>query len=150
MRKEITDGNHTVVESIEFFTWCSSWEDEWEMTCNGGEVPSWLDIELIDGEEGGEFNGIVTARVTAEPLPQGLDYREAVVRFENMADHRDYKFMQGQKGGQIDPPEITIAFVNAIINLILNGEYDLQHDLDEDGAVNIADINAAIDYILNH
>jgi len=37
--------------------------------------------------------------VTAEPLPAGVAYREAVVRFEFPGAYIDYKFMQGEPGG---------------------------------------------------
>ena len=48
--------------------------------------------------------------------------------------------------------EITIADVNAIINVILNGTTDAdllrRADVNSDGEVNIADVNAVISLIL--
>lgn len=45
---------------------------------------------------------------------------------------------------------VNIADVNAIINFILSGDSDRAGDVNGDGAVNIADINAVINLILNH
>ena len=54
--------------------------------------------------EDGEFTGYVTAEVTATPLPEGTDYREAVIRFEISGDYKDYKFMQGVNNPGPDVP----------------------------------------------
>jgi len=45
--------------------------------------------------------------------------------------------------------EVSIADVNAIIDFILSSTYDLQADVNNDGEVTIADVNAVIDIILN-
>ena len=44
--------------------------------------------------------------------------------------------------------EVNIADVNAIINMILNDEPDLRGDVNNDGEINIADVNAVIEVIL--
>ena len=44
--------------------------------------------------------------------------------------------------------EVNIADVNAIINMILNDEPDLKGDVNNDGEINIADVNAVIEVIL--
>lgn len=44
--------------------------------------------------------------------------------------------------------EVTIADVNAVIDLILAGEYLIDADVNADGEVTIADVNAVIDIIL--
>jgi len=140
-------------KEIEFKAYTPSCDDEWTITCRGEEIPEWLEIELVDGVEYGEFNNIVTARVTASPLPPGLKYREAVVRFEIPGAYQDYRFIQGIN---VIPPypcgppdgEITIADVNCLIHLILVGKYDECVDVNSDGEITIADVNALIDYIL--
>ena len=139
-------GDHTS-HSIEFWSWEPSADDAWWITCNGDEVPDWLTIELTDIEENGEFTGLVNAEVYAEPLPEGIDYREAVVRFEYPGAYLDYKFMQGEK--VIPKPiflpdvngdgEVTIADLNYLIYLILT---------DQAGDANIATVNMLIQYIL--
>ena len=45
--------------------------------------------------------------------------------------------------------EVNIADVNAVIDIILNGSENSSGDVNGDGEINIADINAVIDIILN-
>ena len=144
-----------VTESIEFFAYMPSVDEGWTLTCNGDDVPDWLSIELTDGEEDGEFNGNVNAKVVAEPLPAGVPYREAVVRFEFPGAYLDYTFKQGTEPDYniFDvnrDHEVNIADVNYLINMILSGDQSSVGDVNLDHEVNIADVNALIDYILNH
>jgi hypothetical protein len=44
--------------------------------------------------------------------------------------------------------EVNIADVNAVIDAILAGWNDMPHDVNGDGEVNIADVNAVIDVIM--
>ena len=46
--------------------------------------------------------------------------------------------------------EVNIADVNAVINIILNGSENPSGDVNGDGEINIADINAIINIILNN
>jgi len=143
-----------VTRSIDFFSWVPSVDEGWTLTCNGDDVPEWLSIELTDGEEDGEFNNRVLAEVVAEPLPEGVAYREAVVRFEFPGAYLDYKFMQGEKPiyNIFDinrDNEVNIGDVNVLIDMILNSDQNTVGDCNQDGEVNIADVNALIDYILN-
>lgn len=46
--------------------------------------------------------------------------------------------------------EINIADVNALIDIILSGTSNLTGDVNGDGEINIADVNAVIDIILSH
>ena len=147
-------GSYTT-RSIEFWAWTPSADDAWYISCNDEEVPDWLSIELTDQMKNGEFTGLVNAEVVAEPLPAGVSYREAIVRFEFPGAYIDYKFMQGQ-GGPVPVPgdvnqdgEVTIADVNALIDMILSGELEMIGDVNGDGEVTIADVNAVIDIILS-
>ena len=45
--------------------------------------------------------------------------------------------------------EVTIADVNAVIDMILAGDVDSAGDVNGDGEVGIADVNAVIDIILS-
>ncbi len=45
--------------------------------------------------------------------------------------------------------EVSIADVNAVIDMILSGNLSLNGDANGDGEVSIADVNAVIDIILN-
>ena len=152
LEKTFEYSDTTVVsEGIEFFATYPS--DEWMLKYNGLEdnLPSWLTIKLND--EGTYPTGTaVTAEVTAEPLPDGVKGREAVIRFETPGAYIDYKFMQGEVAGLVGDVNgdglVNISDVNAVINMILAGTYDASGDINGDGSVNIGDINALIAIIL--
>ena len=55
----------------------------------------------------------------------------------------------GVKGDVNGDGEVNIADVNAVIDLILTGRVSAAGDVNGDGEVNIADINSIIDIILN-
>ena len=134
-----------ITSGIEFFSWVESADDGWTLTCNGGDVPDWLNIELTDGEEDGEFNYHVNAAVVAEPLPQGMHYREAVVRFGFPGAYKDYKFMQREheyvfRYDMNGDGEVSIADLDDLLDLIIR----------EVGDFNVTHVNALIDYILTH
>ncbi len=144
------------IEGIDFRSWIPSQDGDWKVDCDGKEVPEWLDIELADIEDNDEnIDYFVKARVTAQPLPDGIDYREAIVRFAIPGDYKDFKFMQGEKNGDItgdvnDDREVNIADVNCLIDIILGHEniYGDRADVNGDGEINIADVNLVIDLIL--
>ena len=145
----------STTRSIEFRSWTPSADDAWLMTCNGDDVPDWLTIELTDIEQDGEFSGLVNAEVYADPLPEGVAYREAIVRFEFPGAYLDYKFMQGEIVPPINPCtgpivdyELNIADINYLIFLMIEGMYDNCYDANGDGELTIADVNAMIDLIL--
>jgi hypothetical protein len=46
--------------------------------------------------------------------------------------------------------EVNIADVNAVIDVILSNGHDMDADVNGDHEVNIADVNAVIDMILSH
>lgn len=142
----------STTRSIEFYSLTPSADNGWTVTCRGEEIPEWLDIELIDGEKFGKFNDLITAKVVAEPIPEGVSYREAVVRFEIPGAYINYKFIQD--GGHLPNPcidedgELNIGDLNYLIHLILSEMYDNCYDVNEDGELGLADINALIDLII--
>ena len=156
------NGETCQVEGIDFFSWVPSVDGDWELTCNGGdELPDWLDIQLedVDGNETSGWD--VHADVTAQPLPEGVAYREAIVRFGIPGDCIEYKFMQGLSGpipprpivrGDADGNgEVNIADVNFVVNLILSGgssQWNEGVDVDGDYEITIADINYIVQIIL--
>ena len=151
------DEDETIVtRSIEFFSYMPSVDEGWTLTCNGDDVPEWLSIELTDGEDAnGEFDNSVLAEVTAEPLPDGVAYREAVVRFGFPGAFLDYTFKQGtpsdyKKGDVNGDGDVNIGDINALISIILGGEDNTngRSDVNGDTDVNIGDINAVIAIIL--
>ena len=57
-------------------------------------------------------------------------------------------YLNGIEGDVNGDGEVNIADVNAIIDYILSGNMDAKGDVNGDGEVNIADVNAVIDIIL--
>lgn len=92
-------GDETVT-GIDFKSYVPSIDGDWHVYgVNQDELPEWLEISLVDGVEDGDYNGIVTAHVVADPLPEGLDNREAAVRFEFPGAYLDYTFKQEKSAG---------------------------------------------------
>ncbi len=122
--------------------WFVTWNDE-------EELPDWLHLELVDLQVGEAFS-YVAATASADPLPAGVTYREAKIRFEIPGDYIYYTFKQGEanpydvnKDG-----EVNVADVNTLIDFILSGSG--VHDCNGDGEMTIADINDLIEYIMTH
>ena len=107
MQKSLTDdeGRDITMSGIEVAAWTPSTSGQWTITCNGEPLPDWLEVSLTDrADENGNFNYQVNAQVKANPLPAGMNYREALVRFEYPGAYLDYLFMQGIKPA----PDVTI------------------------------------------
>ena len=151
-----SDGSSLVTESISLLSWYPSADGDWTLTCNGSDdLPEWLNIELEDRDEGW-FGAIVNVTVDAEPLPEDVPYREAIIRFEIPGDYIDYLFYQGE---YVEPEipedvngdgEVTVADINVVIDAILKDEFKANCDVNGDGEITIADINRIINYILSH
>lgn len=131
-----------------FYSWTSCEDEGWTVTCQGEEPPEWLNIELHDCLYNGEFDNTVGAWVVADPLPNGVSYREAVVRFECPGAYIDYMFIQGEMIDPINPPEPPFIMINKIIDLIIKGDYESKYDVDGNGEINITDLNLVVDYAL--
>ncbi|MBQ9556433.1 MAG: dockerin type I repeat-containing protein [Muribaculaceae bacterium] len=155
---ELEDGTYTL-DGISFYSWTPSEDGDWLLTWNGvDELPDWLDIELEDVEGAEDEGWEVHAAVTADPLPEGLAYREATIRFEIPGDFIEYKFMQGTKpdftrGDVNGDGDLGLADINALIDIILGGSADddmmLRADVDSDGEIGIGDVSALIDLLLS-
>lgn len=85
------------MDYVSFYSSNSS--EEWDLSCNGADVPEWLTIELTDAMESGEFSGEVRAKATAAALPEGVAYREAKVKFHILGDYQEFLFTQGEPNG---------------------------------------------------
>lgn len=151
-----SDGSSLVTESISLLSWFPSADGDWTLTCNGSDdLPEWLNIELEDRDEGW-FGAIVNVTVDAEPLPEDVPYREAIIRFEIPGDYIDYLFYQGEYVEPVIPEdvngdgEVTVADINVVIDAILKDEFKANCDVNGDGEITIADINRIINYILSH
>jgi len=121
MTKEFVYSDTTIVaESIEFYSWTPSADGDWMLTYNGSdELPEWLNIELEDLEDYEGYGWLVNAKVTADPLPEGVTYRSAVIRFEIPGDFIEYKFRQGESGG------IEETLIDNDDNAVPVGYYDV-------------------------
>ena len=58
-------------------------------------VPSWLGLDFED-QTGSGVGYSVNAIFNVEPLPEGVDYREATIRFAYPGAYLDYKVTQNQ------------------------------------------------------
>lgn len=54
------------------------------------------------------------------------------------------------KGDVNGDGEVNIADINAVIDMILSGSFEINGDVNADGEINIADINAVINQILTN
>lgn len=135
MEKDLGDG--TTTRSIEFYSSVPSEYENWNLH----HVPDWLHIQLTDDTDQGEFTGLVNAEVNADPLPEGMNYREAVIRFDIYGDHLDYKFMQGEGS---NPGDVNYYIVgsepfgnwhtNAGVKMSLNNDGTYSYTATIDGA----------------
>ena len=146
--------------SVEIYT--ASAAEDFEFTlADGSELPNWLKVEAVDKttEEEPEFSGLTNMVATAEALPEGVKYREAIVKLHIPGAILHYKFTQGEyvpepevKGDVNGDGVVDIADVNCAINVILGSEtaekYEGRADVNGDGAVDIADVNEIINIIL--
>lgn len=91
------DGTIITADAIVYLS--SNPSEDWEVTSDGGEsLPDWLHIVLSDdGADGDYYN--IKVYVTADPLPDDVDYRSALVRFSIPGDYSEYKFRQGWSDG---------------------------------------------------
>lgn len=148
-------GNETV-SGIKFLAWTPSESGEWTIECNGKEgLPDWLNIELEDYKFHDDFTHIVTAQVIAEPMQGSFNSRQAVVRFGFPGAYLDYKFIQQRiSGGTIDPDVPPIVYVNILVQMIISGDVTVEemkkYDVNEDGELTIADVDACIKIHFDH
>jgi len=119
MVKNIPDADTVATtHSIEFYAWTPYSSGKW--THN---APEWLNVTLADADSY-SHGGVTIATVTAQPLPSDLSYREAQVRFSYPGAFIDYVFKQGQASttlcGDVNSDGlVTIADINAIIGVML-------------------------------
>ncbi len=71
------------------------------------------------------------------------------VQYTDYCDIRSFVYREVITGDVNGDGEVNIADINAIIDLILTGNNDRKGDVNGDNEVNIADVNAIIDIILN-
>lgn len=158
MKKTYVYSDGTVeTEGVEVFTSYPS--EEWSYYVGDFEdVPEWLTIDFedeIDPEEG-EFSGTTTIKATAEPLPEGVTYREADVIFEYAGvEPLVYHFSQGEKPAGIKGDVngdgvVNVSDVTSLVNMILEIEPMNEEvaDVNGDGSVNVSDVTDLVNLIL--
>ena len=125
---------------------------------DGSEIPAWLHLEVADELADGEFANEVTVNAVADALPEGVAYREAIVRFHIPGAYYDYKFTQGEKSDEPEPGvrgdvngdgSVGIDDVNMAINMMLGTlDQTAAADLNGDGTIGIDDVNSIINIML--
>jgi len=154
------DGGTTTINFLPFVSAKSS--EEWSiLTTDGEDIPEWLSINPVDqfvkNEETQEdvYSSTVYTYITAQPLPEDVEYRECKVEFAVPGESVVYTFYQGTKPSHIGDVNqdgvVNVSDVTALINKILNiAEYDdAICDINGDGVVNVSDVTALINIVLN-
>ena len=99
--------------------------EEWTVTTvDGQDVPEWLTLEIADVVENDEFTNEVQIEATAAPLPEGVSYREAKVKFSVPGASLVYNFSQGTSGINdvtVNKSEVKKVVENGQI-YIINGD----------------------------
>jgi len=106
-------------------------------TSDGGTRVQTMNVEYGTDSEGNEVVTLFTYKCY-----NGMALYKIGVNVNNEGD-------EGLRGDVNGDGEVSIADVNAVIDLILAGGYTTAADVNEDGEVTIADVNAVIDIILN-
>ena len=102
--------DNETVSGIDFKAWTPFASGKWIISClENNQIPDWLHLSLSDS-----YNDIVHADITANPLPEGVIGRKAIVRFAFPGAYLDYTFMQGDVG---DLPD------DALYDFVVDGIY---------------------------
>ena len=95
------------------------------LTEDDQDVPEWLTLDIADVVENDEFTNEVQIEATAAPLPEGVPYREAKVKFSVPGASLVYNFSQGTPAGindvTVNKSEVKKVVENGQI-YIINGD----------------------------
>lgn len=95
------------------------------LTEDDQDVPEWLTLDIADVVENDEFTNEVQIQATAAPLPEGVPYREAKVKFSVPGASLVYNFSQGTPAGindvTVNKSEVKKVVENGQI-YIINGD----------------------------
>ncbi len=124
---------------------------EYPITAAGGKIT--LDIPVTDICEAADLGNfplhLLYYYITYEPVTVGSPYSLKIPGMELVYANMPQDEPQPVVGDVNGDGEVGIADVNAIIDLILmGGGYQSSADVNKDHEVNIADVNAVIDLIL--
>ena len=135
--------------------------DEIKISCRGTDDGSGVSTYQYYAAIGdGEFRFIdeVASNETTFTVPEGvnpMDYKFYALAVDNVGNVQEFApdaigVTAGIKGDVNGDGEITVADVNAIIDIIINATNDLMGDVNEDGEITVADINAVLDIIMGN
>ena len=120
---------------------------EGEMFQPGQDYRVMLDLEALGGAD-----NIGTFPVSVKSikftLNKGGEVGEHTLVLKSFYCHYPHTAGPGVKGDVNSDGEVNIADVNAIIDVILTGAPNPNSDVNNDGETNIADVNTVIDIIL--
>ena len=162
MNKEVVSGDTaTFTDCVEFASWPGMSSGKWQITYNGStQLPNWLQLIFVEDDltsTVGYYRERV--KVIAQPLPTGLAYREATIRFCVQGEYVDYRFVQTTDGaranmlGDVDSDgSVGISDVTTLINHLLTGNTSgislVNADVNRDGAIAIADVTTLMNFLL--
>ena len=108
----------------------------------------------------GEFRFIdeVASNETTFTVPEDvnpMDYKFYALAVDNVGNVQEFApdaigVTAGVKGDVNGDGEVSVADINAILDMILKATGDLMGDVNEDGEITVADINAVLNIILSH
>lgn len=159
-----TDINGTRYDYMQIYT-TFPWKDEDDNEYYYfDDMPEWLMLEDVD-DSNFASGSYVNVRLSAEPLPDGTDYREASFNIISDRGARgQITVTQGTKKEEPDPQpqplegdvnldgQVNAGDISAIYGVILGSETDgdviARADVNSDDNVNAGDISAEYDFIL--
>ena len=138
--------------------------DLWEVTDENGEfdLPEWITFETVDQQnaELGLFNDSTNVTFTVDPLPDGVEGRQAKIlfcypSFEAPAVVKEFVIKQGTVqdvvAGDVNGDGVcNSADVTALYQFILNNDDSkiVNGDQNGDNTINSADVTAVYKIIL--
>ena len=135
--------------------------DEITISCRGTDDGSGVSSYQFYGAIGdGEFTFIdeVSSPETTFTIPEGVnprDYKFYALAVDNVGNVQEFApdaigVSFAIKGDVNSDGEVTVADINAVLDMILKGTGTPLGDVNEDGEITVADINAVINIILSN
>lgn len=128
--------------------------DGWDITNEEDEeIADWLWLDVDDVVDGSSYTGVTNVVVHAEALPEGVNYREAIINFHYDGASQIITVKQGSKtvegdvngDGILSGADVTSLYSVLLDNATVAGNADVNGD----GNVNGADVTALYNLLLN-
>lgn len=133
----------------------------WDITdLDYSDLPSWVTVKCEDGSEEYQgqlyYNGITDVKVTVEPLPEGVEYRNIDILLSYEGAQSIIHVVQGEGGetpvaGDVNGDGVcTASDVTALYNYILYNDDSaiVNGDQNGDGTITASDVTAVYNIIL--